>query len=92
MSNTTSKPIFKKQLGFGIAAAVFETTRDGHISRSVNLQKSYRKNGEWTRHNIYIDHQHIPFMIEALTATWNFLNGDATTLPNTDGESTPTAA
>ena len=70
----TPKPIYKKQLRYGIAAAVFEKTHEGRTTRSVNLQKSYKRNGEWVRHNIYIDHHHIPFMIEALSATWDYLN------------------
>ena len=78
MSNETQqKPIFKKQLRYGIASAVFESQRDGRIYRSVNLQRSYRKNDEWHRMTIYLDHEQIPFMIEALKATWEFLNSDA---------------
>lgn len=73
-SNNTIQPIFKKQLRYGIAVAVFETARDGIITRSVNVQKSYKRNGEWTRHNLYLDHHHLPFMIEALTSTWDFMN------------------
>ena len=64
MSNETQqKPIFKKQLRYGIASAVFESQRDGRIYRSVNLQRSYRKNDEWHRMTIYLDHEQIPFMI-----------------------------
>ncbi|MCA9200476.1 MAG: hypothetical protein KDA87_23215 [Planctomycetales bacterium] len=75
MSNN-SKPIYRKLLRGGISAAVFENTRDGRTYRSVNLQRSYRKGNEWVRMSIYLDHEHIPFMIEALDATWKFLNGD----------------
>ena len=75
MSNN-SKPIYRKLLRGGISAAVFENTREGRTYRSVNLQRSYRKGNEWVRMSIYLDHEHIPFMIEALDATWKFLNGD----------------
>ena len=75
MSNN-SKPIYRKLLRGGISAAVFENTREGRTYRSVNLQRSYRKGNEWARMSIYLDHEHIPFMIEALDATWKFLNGD----------------
>ncbi|MEZ6117760.1 MAG: hypothetical protein R3C28_14485 [Pirellulaceae bacterium] len=75
-NNNVSKPIYRKMLRGGISAAVFENTRDGRTYRSVNLQRSYRKNNEWARMSIYMDHEHIPFMIEALDATWKFLNGD----------------
>ena len=77
----SQKPIFKKQLRYGIASAVFERHRDGQTYRSVNLQRSYRKNDQWQRMTIYLDHEHIPFMIEALKATWDFLN-------DTSGQST----
>ena len=73
----TNKPVFKKQLRRGIATAVFERTHEDRTYRSVNLQRSYYKNEEWHRMNISLDHEDIPFMIEALKATWNFLNGEA---------------
>ena len=78
MSESKQTPIFKKQLRYGIAAAVFEREHEGRIYRSVNLQRSYRKNDQWQRMTIYLDHEHIPFFIEALDATWKFLNGDLT--------------
>ncbi len=69
-----AKPIFRKQLPGGISAAVFENTRDGRTYRSVNLQRSYLKDGKWNRMSLYLDHEHIPFMIEVLEGTWKFLN------------------
>jgi hypothetical protein len=80
MTNTNNakpaakKPIFRKQLPGGISAAVFENTRDGKTFRSVNLQRSYRKDGKWNRMSIYLDHQDIPFMIEVLNGVWRYLN------------------
>ena len=76
MSESKQKPIFKKQLRYGIASAVFERHSKGTTYRSVNLHRSYRKNDEWQRMTIYLDDEHIPFMIEALKATWEFLNSD----------------
>ena len=76
-TNTTKpsiKPVFRKQLPGGISAAVFENERDGRTYRSVNLQRSYKKNGEWTRMSMYLDHEHIPFFIEVLEGTWKYLN------------------
>lgn len=70
----TKLPVFKKVLPGGITAAVFENEREGRIYRSVNLQRSYRKNGEWARMTMYLDHEHIPFFIEVLESTWKFLN------------------
>lgn len=73
-SNTTkSQPIFRKLLPGGISAAVFQNTRDGKTYRSINLQRSYRQNGKWNRMSLYLDHEHIPFMQEALEATWRFM-------------------
>ena len=77
MSDTKQRPVFKKQLRRGIASAVFERINDDRTYRSVNLQRSYRKNDEWHRMNIYLEHEDIPFMIEALQATWQFLNQDS---------------
>ena len=79
MTNTNTakaaiKPVFRKQLPGGISAAVFENERDGRTYRSVNLQRSYKKNGQWTRMSMYLDHEHIPFIIEVLQSTWQFLN------------------
>ena len=78
MSNSNNKPvakpIFRKQLPGGISAAVFENTRDGRTYRSVNIQRSYLKDGKWNRMSLYLDHEHIPFMIEVLEGTWKFLN------------------
>jgi hypothetical protein len=68
------KPVFKKQLPNGVAAAVFENSRDGRIYRSVNLQRSYRKQDQWHRMSLYLDHQDIPFAIEALQAAWKYLS------------------
>ncbi len=73
-TSTAKKPVFRKILPGGISAAVFENTRDGRTYRSVNLQRSYRKNNEWNRMSMYLDHQHIPFIIEVLQGTWQFLN------------------
>ena len=69
-----SQPIFRKLLPGGISAAVFQNTRDGKTYRSINLQRSYRQNGKWNRMSLYLDHEHIPFMQEALEATWRFMN------------------
>ena len=77
MSDTKQQPVFKKQLRRGIASAVFERPKDERTYRSVNLQRSYRKDDEWHRMNIYLEHEDIPFMIEALQATWQFLNQDS---------------
>jgi hypothetical protein len=58
-TNTTqpkAKPIFRKQLPGGISSAVFENHRDGRTYRSVNLQRSYRKDGKWNRMSMYLDH------------------------------------
>lgn len=75
MSNSkNNKPVYRKILRGGISAAVFENTRDERTYRSINLQRSYKQNGKWNRMSIYLDHEHIPFMIEALNATWNSLN------------------
>ena len=47
-NNTSTKqhPIFKKQLPQGIAAAVFEKRVKDRVYRSVNLQRSYKKDGQ----------------------------------------------
>lgn len=77
MSNSNkpvAKPIFRKQLAGGISSAVFESTRDGRTYRSVNIQRSYLKDGKWKRMSLYLDHEHIPFMIDVLESTWKFLN------------------
>ena len=78
MTNTANqnakKPVFRKQLPGGISAAVFENVRDDRTYRSVNLQRSYRHNGKWNRMGIYLDHEHIPFMIEVLQGVWQYLN------------------
>lgn len=76
MSNNANRPIFKKQLPHGIAAAVFEKHTNDRTYRSVNLQRSYKKDGKWERMTIYLNHEQIPFFIEALEATWKFLNGE----------------
>ena len=68
------RPVFRKQLPGGISTAVFENTRDGRTYRSVNLQRSYKKDGKWIRMSMYLDHEHIPFFIEVLQGTWAFLN------------------
>ena len=31
--------------------------------------------------SMYVDHEHIPFVIEALEATWKYLNGEYSSLP-----------
>ena len=95
MTNTNTKPnaklpVFKKALPGGISAAVFENERDERTYRSVNLQRSYRKNGQWNRMTMYLDHEHIPFFIEALEATWKFLNehpAAASSATDTESES-----
>lgn len=74
-TSTPKKPVFRKQLPNGISAAVFENTRDGRTYRSINLQRSYKHDGSWKRMSIYLDHEHIPFMIDALETTWKYLNG-----------------
>ncbi len=81
MTNTSNssasqpkKPRYRKQLPNGISAAVFENTRDGRIYRSVNLQRSYKRDGKWNRMSLYLDHEHIPFVQEALQSVWQFLN------------------
>ena len=77
-TNTTKTaaktPVFRKKLPFGISSAVFENEYEGRTYRSVNIQRSYRKNNQWTRMSMYLDHEHIPFMIEVLQGTWEFLN------------------
>ena len=85
MTNTKPKPIFKKRMRRGIASAVFENTLDGISIPNVNLQRSYRKNGEWKQQTIYLDHEDIPFMIECLNATWEFMN-QRNDEPNTQSE------
>ena len=77
MSDTTQKPIFKKQLRRGIAAAVFENTHNDRVYRSVNLQRSYYKDDAWHRMTLHLAHEDIPFLITALEATWDFLNANA---------------
>lgn len=76
-----AKPVFRKLLPGGISAAVFENEYEGRKYRSVNLQRSYRKDGQWKRMSMYVDHEHIPFVIEALEATWKYLNGEYASLP-----------
>ena len=83
-----AKPVFRKLLPNGISAAVFENEYEGRTYRSINLQRSYRKNNEWKRMSMYIDHEHIPFLIEALQGTWNFLNSSPASF--TDNEATET--
>lgn len=72
--SSSAQPIFRKQLPQGISAAVFENTYEDRSYRSINLQRSYRKDDSWKRMSLYIDHEQIPFVIEALKATWDFLN------------------
>ncbi|MCA9186161.1 MAG: hypothetical protein R3E01_36180 [Pirellulaceae bacterium] len=76
MSNSQNKPVYRKVLRGGISAAVFENTHEGRTYRSVNVQRSYRKGNDWVRMSIYLDHEHIPFMQEALDAVWKFLNNE----------------
>lgn len=76
MSNSKSKPIYRKVLRGGVSAAVFENTHKDRTYRSVNIQRSYRKGNEWVRMSIYLDHEHIPFMQEALDSVWKFLNNE----------------
>lgn len=97
-TNTTKpaiKPVFRKQLPGGISAAVFENERDGRTYRSVNLQRSYKKNGQWTRMSMYLDHEHIPFFIEVLEGTWKYLNEHpvgGTAISETESEPTDASA
>ena len=79
MSNTKQQPIFKKQLRGGIALAIFEqTTAEGRTYPSINLQRSRfsKKENDWVRQNIFVEHQQIPLVQEALKAGWEYLNGD----------------
>ena len=91
MTNTTkqhaNQPVFRKKLPGGISAAVFQNERDGRTYRSVNLQRSYRHNGKWNRMSIYLDHEHIPFMIEALQGAWRYLNEHPVTSSNSTDDS-----
>ncbi|MCA9215590.1 MAG: hypothetical protein KDB27_21140 [Planctomycetales bacterium] len=75
-SNTQNnkKPVFRKRLPGGISAAVFENSHDGRTYRSINVQRSYRKNGKWHTMGMYLDHENIPFMIEVLQGTLRYLN------------------
>ena len=83
---TPKQPVFRKKLPGGISSAVFENERDGRTYRSINIQRSYKKNGEWTRMSMYLDHEHIPFMIELLKGTWQFLNeSPISSTGNTEG-------
>lgn len=76
MTNTKSvaKPVYRKQLRAGISIAVFENEHDGRKYRSINVQRSYKKDGKWERMSMYVSHEQIPFLIEVLESTWNFLN------------------
>lgn len=74
-NNTAKKPVYRKLMPGGITAAVFENEYEGRSYKSVNLQRSYKKGNDWKRMGIYLDHEHIPFMIEALKATLDYLNG-----------------
>jgi len=79
MSQTKQQPIFKKHLRGGIALAIFEhTTTEGRSYPSVNLQRSYfsKKQNDWVRMNVIIEHQQIPLAQAALAAAWDYLNGD----------------
>ncbi len=79
MTNSKQQPIFKKQLRGGIALAIFEqTTKEGRSYPSINLQRSYfsKKENDWVRMNIFVEHQQIPLAQEALKAAWDYLNGD----------------
>ena len=83
------KPVYRKLLPNGISAAVFENVRDGRTYRSVNLQRSYRKDNNWNRMTLYLDHEHIPFVIEALQSTWQFLNNSIGATIATDTDQSP---
>lgn len=81
MSNSTTqstkpvqRPVYRKMLPGGVSSAVFENQRDGRVYRSINLQRSYRKDNEWKRMGIYFDHEDLPFAIEALSGALTFLN------------------
>lgn len=73
-SKPASKPVYRKKLPNGISAAVFENEFEGRKFRSVNLQRAFRKDGNWKNMTIYLDHEHIPFVVEALQGVWQFLN------------------
>ena len=100
-ATTPKKPRYRKQFPNGISVAVFEHSRDGRTYRSINLQRSYRHNGEWSRKSIYLDQEHIPFVQEALKSVWDYmLNGlhssvegqDATEGDETSSAEEPEAA
>lgn len=91
MSTTSTKtlakkPIFRKSLPGGLSAAVFENEDEGRTYRSVNFQRSYRKKGEWVRSSMYLDHDQIPFAIEILQGTLEFLNNGYGALTDTSAE------
>lgn len=90
-TNTSKKPVYRKQLPGGISAAVFEKVHDGKVYRSVNIQRSYLKDKEWQRMSIYLDHQDIPFMQEALNAAWNYLNNNLGIYTDPDNSATDVA-
>ena len=76
---TKQQPIFKKQLRGGIALAIFEQiTAEGRSYPSINLQRSYfsKKQNDWVRTSIFVEHQQIPLAKEALNAAWDYLNND----------------
>jgi hypothetical protein len=80
MTNTNhtqskKKPVYRKQLPGGISAAVFLNEYDGRTYRSVNLQRSYKKrDGNWERNSLFIEHKDIPMVIEALNGVWSYLS------------------
>ena len=78
-TKSAKKPIYRKQLPGGVSAAVFLNEREGKTYRSVNLQRSYRdRKGDWQRHSVFLDHSDLPFAIEALKGTLDYLNGTLT--------------
>ncbi|GAB5407249.1 MAG: hypothetical protein Aurels2KO_54800 [Aureliella sp.] len=83
-TETGKKPIYRKSLPHGIGTAVFENEYDGRTFRSITLQRSYKKDDEWKRSSMFLDHDHIPFVIEALNATWDFLNSSSSSTTGTD--------
>ena len=94
MTNTKSvaKPVYRKQLRAGISIAVFENEHDGRKYRSINVQRSYKKNGKWERMSMYVSHEQIPFLIEVLQSTWTFLNDHPIgTIGGTNAEATEVA-
>ena len=91
-NNTSNQPIFRKKLQHGISIAVFEHSREGRTNRSINLQRSYKKDGNWNRMSLYLNHEDIPFIQEALKSVWEFMNSVPTSQPSTSQQPVEDAA